>query len=220
MNKYSQTFADAMERTGIRNTVVAAHVGKIGYNNIAQWRTGRRPIPAEHAPKVAALLGVPPESISESYDRLMQSGAILPDAAGPGTRSSPPARHVIISQLEGFGRAEEPDRIWLPESVVKRKLGLIAVENVRWAVQLSWAMEPEIERHALVLVDITADRHEEVLDGGLYVYSLWGRPDIRRVAIRRDTWELIGSNQEVERITVGEGELSHLHLFGAVVGWL
>jgi hypothetical protein len=220
MNKFSQAFADAMERTGIRNTVVAAHLGTIGYNNIAQWRTGRRPIPAEHAAKVAALLGVPPESISEHYDRLLHAGAVLPGAVGPASRSSPPARHSVISQLEGFGRAEEPDRIWLPESVVKRKLGPTPVEHVRWALQLSWAMAPEIERHALVLVDITANRHDEVLDGGLYAYSLWGRPDIRRITIRRDAWGLVGTNPEVERIAVGESELSQLHIFGAVVGWL
>jgi hypothetical protein len=220
MNKFSQAFADAMDRTGTRNTVVAAHLGSIGYNNIAQWRTGRRPIPAEHAPKVAALLGVPPESISENYDRLLNSGAVLPGAPAPSSRSSPPALHVVIPQLEGFGRAEAPDRIWLPESLVKRKLGLTPIDHVRWATQRSWSMAPEIERHALLLVDISVNRRDDVIDGGLYAYSLWGRTDVRRVTVRRDAWGLAGANQDVERITVDKTELPKLQILGAVVGWL
>jgi DNA-binding transcriptional regulator YdaS (Cro superfamily) len=218
MNKYSQAFADAMKRTGLRNTVIATHVGKVGNNCVAQWRTGRRPIPAEHAPKVAGLLGILPEHISESYDRLLKAGALLPDAT-PG-RNAPPAGHVMLSQLEGFGREAEQTRIWLPESITRRKLGLTRPDDVRWTLQPSLSMAPEIERQALVLIDITADRSEEVVDGGLYAYALWGRPDIRRILIRRDAWTLAGTNQEVERVTVTTEELPELRVFGSVIGWI
>ncbi len=218
MNKYARAFAAAMDRSGIRNTVVAAHV-EIGNNSIAQWRTGRRPIPAEHALKVAGLLSIPPEVISEAYARLLKVGAVLPGALGPGTRTNPPATHVVIERLEGFGRTDGPDSIWLPEFMVKRELGLIPMENIRWATQLSKAMEPEIKRHALVLVDISENRHEDVVDGGIFAYSLWDRPDIRRVTIRRDTWVLVGNQQDRDRTPVAKADLGGLQLFGAVVGW-
>jgi DNA-binding transcriptional regulator YdaS (Cro superfamily) len=220
MNKYSQAFADAMNRTGLRNTVVAAHVGKVGNNSIAQWRTGRRPIPAEHAPKVASLLGVPPESISEAYERLLRSGAVLSGVTSAGSRDAPPARHAVLSPLEEFGRSEESGRIWMPDSIVKRKIGLTPIESIRWTLHPSWSMAPEIERHAFVLVDITVDCHEDVVDGGLYAYELWGRPDIRRILVRRSAWTLVGANSEVERITVTEQEFEHLRVFGAIIGWI
>lgn len=218
MNKYSQAFADAMKRTGLRNTVIAAHVGKVGNNCIAQWRTGRRPIPAEHAPKVAGLLGVLPEQISESYDRLLRAGALLPDAA-PG-RNAPPTGHVVLSQLENFGREAEQTRIWLPESITRRKLGLTRIEDVRWTLQPSLSMAPEIERQAMMLIDITTNQPEDVVDGGLYAYALWGRPDIRRILVRRDAWMLVGASPEVERVTVTADELPELRIFGSVIGWI
>lgn len=220
MNKYSQTFADAMERTGIRNVTVAAHVGKVGNNCIAQWRTGRRPIPAEHAPKVSMLLGVLPESISEAYERLLEAGTIQPDAAGTGARNAPPMGHVILGQLKDFSPPDPQPRLWLPESISRRKLGLTPVENVRWTLQPSWSMAPEIERHALVLIDVTAKRQQDVVDGGLYAYALWGRPDIRRLLIRRDGWTLVGANPDVERLLVAEQDLEQLRVFGAVIGWI
>lgn len=218
MNKYSQAFSDAMKRTGLRNTVIAAHVGKVGNNCVAQWRSGRRPIPAEHAPKVAGLLNILPEQISESYDRLVKAGALLPEAS-PG-RNAPPFGHLVLSQLEDFGRDAEQPRIWLPESITKRKLGLTHFCDVRWALQPSLSMAPEIERQAVVLIDITANRREDVVDGGLYAYALWGRPDIRRILVRRDAWTLVGASPDVERVAVTEEELPELRVFGSVIGWL
>ncbi len=218
MNKYSQAFSDAMKRTGLRNTVIAAHVGKVGNNCVAQWRSGRRPIPAEHAPKVAGLLNILPEQVSESYDRLVKAGALLPDAA-PG-RNAPPFGHLVLSQLEDFGREAEQPRVWLPESITKRKLGLTRACDVRWTLQPSLSMAPEIERQALVLIDITINQREEVVDGGLYAFALWGRPDIRRILVRRDVWTLVGASPEVERVAVTEEELPELRIFGSVIGWI
>jgi hypothetical protein len=81
-------------------------------------------------------------------------------------------------------------------------------------------MEPEIKRHAVVLVDISATRHEEVVDGRLYAYSLLGRSDIRRITIRRDAWILIGDNEERIKTSVPTADLPELHLLGMVIGWL
>lgn len=220
MNKYTNAFVAAMDQTRIRSRTLAAHVGKISDNSVAQWRSGRRPIPAEYAVKIAKLLDVPPETISESYDRLLQSGVITSATQIAAASVQPPAGHVVLDRLAGFGRADELQRIWLPEIMLRRELGATPAENVRWATQQSRTMEPEIKRHAVVLVDITATRHEDVVDGGLYAYALWGRTDIRRVAIRRDAWVLAGNSEERARTPVPIADLAELRLLGMVIGWL
>lgn len=221
MDKYARTFAEAMDFTGTRNTIVAAHA-RVGSNNVSQWRTGRRPIPAERAVAIAALLGVAPESISEAYERLLHSGYTAPHKnISPGARSgATPVDHVTIERLPEFGNAEGPSRILLPDFLMRRKIGLAVIENVRWTLQPSHAMEPEIARHALVLVDITATRHDEVVDGGTYAYSLWGRADIRRLLIRRDHWLVVGYGKDAEYTEVQSSELPNLKIFGAVLGAL
>ena len=220
MNKYTDAFVAAMDQTRIRSRALAAQIGTFSDNSVAQWRSGRRPIPAEYAAKIAEVLGVPPETISQPYDRLLQSGAITPAAGAPEAWANPPAGHTVVERLPGFGRADEQERLWLPELMLRRELGATPIEHVRWVTQQSRTMEPEIKRHAVVLVDISATRIEEVVDGGVYAYSLWGRTDIRRVAIRRDSWVLVGDNEDRARTPVPIGELPELQLLGMVIGWL
>jgi transcriptional regulator with XRE-family HTH domain len=220
MNKYAEAFVAAMDQTRIRSRVLAAQVGTFSDNSVAQWRSGRRPIPAEYAVKIAKVLGVPPETISQPYDRLLQSGAITAAAGVPEAWANPPAGHAVIDRLPGFGRTDEQERLWLPELMLRRELGATPIAHVRWVTQQSRTMEPEIKRHAVVLVDISATRIEEVVDGGVYAYSLWGRTDIRRVAIRRDSWVLVGDNEDRARTPVPIGELPELQLLGMVIGWL
>ncbi len=221
MDRYARAFAEAMDSTGTRNTTVAAHA-RVGSNNVSQWRTGRRPIPAERAVAIAALMGVAPERISEGYERLLHAGYTPPHktlSISSRTAASP-VDHVTIERLAEFGHAEGSTRILLPDFLARRKVGLAAIEQVRWTFQPSHAMEPEIERHALVLVDITATQHDQVVDGGTYAYSLWGRPDIRRLLIRRDHWLVLGHGKDAEYTEVQASELSNLKIFGAVLGAL
>ncbi len=221
MDKYARSFATAMDHTGTRNTTVAAHA-RVGSNNVSQWRTGRRPIPAERAVAIAALLGVAPESISEGYERLLHAGYTPPHktlSLGSRTGASP-VDHVTIERLADFGHADGATRILLPDFLARRKIGLTAIEDVRWTLQPSHAMEPEIDRHALVLLDITATRHEQVVDGGTYAYSLWGRADIRRLLIRRDHWLVLGFGKDAEYTEVQTSELPNLRILGAVLGAL
>lgn len=220
MNKYTDAFVAAMDRTRIRSRALAAHVGTISDNSVAQWRSGRRPIPAEYAVKLAEMLGVPPETISQPYDRLLQSGVITSGVKPPDAWANPPAGHAVIERLPGFGRVDEQERLWLPELMLRRELGATPIENIRWVTQQSRTMEPEIKRHAVILVDINATRHEDVVDGGVYAYSLWGRTDIRRVTIRRDSWVLVGDNEDRARTPVPIAELPELQLLGMVIGWL
>ena len=221
MDRYARAFAEAMDSTGTRNITVAAHA-RVGSNNVSLWRTGRRPIPAERAVAIAALRGVAPERISEGYERLLHAGYTPPHktlSIGSRTGASP-VDHVTIERLAEFGHAEGATRILLPDFLARRKIGPAAIEEVRWTFQPSHAMEPEIERHALVLVDITVTQHDQVVDGGTYAYSLWGRPDIRRLLIRRDHWLVLGHGKDAEYTEVQASELSNLKIFGAVLGAL
>lgn len=220
MNKYAQAFAQAMDETGTRNTAVASRAGVLE-NNVSQWRTGRRPIPAERAVAVSALLGVPPERISEAYERLLLAGYSAPTITTESpSEDAVPADHVSIERLQGFGRPEGPVHILLPEFLVRRRIGLTPIEHVRWTLHPSRSMEPEIERHALVLVDVTASIHEHVVDGGTYAYTLWGRPDIRRILIRKDSWSVACYGKDADSTDVQASDLSNLNLFGAVIGSL
>ena len=220
MDKYAEALMQAMDDTDTSSTRVA-EVARVGRNNVAHWRAGRRPIPAEHALSIAALLGVAPERISKAYDQRQRTDSARQIMGVQSLRSgTSPEGHVTIDRLAGFGRGDGPNRIWLPEFMVRRELGLTAIDNVRWAVQPSRAMEPEIRRHAVVLLDVAVCRQEHVLDGGIYAYTLWGRPDIRRIAIRRNAWILTGSDRDAERMEVQEADLPNLTILGAMSGCL
>lgn len=71
-----------------------------------------------------------------------------------------------------------------------------------------------------MLIDITTNALDEAVDGGLYAYTLWGRPDIRRTSMRKGVLTLTGANQDIERIIIDEQELEQFHLCGAVIGWI
>lgn len=220
MDKYAQALTEAMEHAGISNTRVA-DVVHVGRNNVAHWRVGRRPIPAEHAPAIAALLGVAPETISKAYDlqlRVQSAQEVVAQLPSADHRVLP--GHILIERVDQFSRIDMPYRICLPEYLVRREIGPTPLSHLRWAVQLSRSMEPEIRRNALVLVDATQTDKAGVVDGGIYIYSLWGRLDIRRVHFRRDTWHLAYGQTLSESVTVEPADQDGLAVLGAVVGWL
>lgn len=219
MTRHSEAFAEAMKATGTRNTAVVEHLGgRISPSDVSNWRVGRRPMPAEHAPAVAALLNVQPEEISQAYERMVLAG--LPITGVRSTAPRPAAGHVSLDRLEEFGHLDGPMRIVLPDFLVRPRIGLAPIQNVRWALQPSEAMEPEIRRHALVLVDTSMTEHAHVVDGSAYAYTLWGRPDIRRIQIRRDEWFLVRHGSGTEHTIVPEADLEHLRILGAVSGWI
>lgn len=214
MDPYTQAFAEAIKTAGMRNDYIALKTG-VSSNQVSQWRRGRRPIPAQYAPNLGALLAVPPERISVAYARLVEAGVMAEAMEMPI-----PKGHVRIPRLADFGRPDALDDCYLLEFVARRKLGATPVEDARWTLQPSQALAPLIERDALVLVDARATAQSDVVDGAIYAFTLWGRPDIRRVLVRRDHWLLVGHSSDTERTEVYEADLPHLRLFGLVVGWL
>lgn len=220
MNPYTANFVAAMQATGTRNrTLVAALNNRVSSSDISSWRAGRRPIPAEHAPVLGTVLGIPPERISEAYERLLLAG--LPAQATsemqtPGLISG----HLTIPRLEGFGPFAGPPRIVIPELIARPRIGMTSLTALRWTLQPSLAMEPEIRQGTLIFVDTSIRQHEQVIDRGIYAYTLWGRPDIRRVQVRRDAWALCCADKEADATLVAESELDQVVLLGAVVGWI
>jgi DNA-binding transcriptional regulator YdaS (Cro superfamily) len=215
MNRHAATFTRAMEAAGVSNAKIIEEVGgTITPANVSHWRHGRRPMPAEYAPAIAALLRVDPESISEAYARLTHAqAAAAQDVAGV-------AGHLAIEQLPGFVRHEGPRRILLPDFLVRPRIGTTPVAGIRWTLQPSTAMAPAIHRHALVLIDSTATDRSLITDGSVHAYTLWGRPDIRRILIRRDGWALARHANPADHTFVPTDELGEIGLFGAVLGWL
>ncbi len=216
MNEFTAAFTKAMEDTRTRNTAVVALLGnRVSASEVSSWRAGRRPIPAEHAPAIGVLLNVPPEQISGAYARTLMAGL---SAQTVGLRSV--AGHVMIERLEGFSHLEGTSRVALPEFLVRPKIGLTRMESLRWTVQPSLAMEPDIRQNALVLVDMSVSQQAHVVDRGLYAYTLWDRPDIRRIVIRRDAWSLCCGGKDADSTEVSESDLEHLRVLGAVIGWI
>ena len=220
MNAYNANFVAAMQATNTRNvTLVAALKNRVSASDVSSWRMGRRPIPAEHAPVIATILGIQPESICEAYERLLLAG--LPAQATSDSQTQGLiSGHLTIQRLEGFGHFGGPPRIVIPELIARPRIGMTSFNALRWTLQPSIAMEPEIRQGVMVFIDTSFNRLDQVVDRGIYAYNLWGRPDIRRIQVRKDTWALSCANKDADATIIPEAELEHISLLGAVVGWI
>lgn len=216
MDKYARALKDAMESSAVRTSDLARKVGVIDAY-VSQWRSGRRPVPVERASKVGEVLNVPPERISEAYDRLLRSGCIVREGLSAGTI---PKGHVALDRLPGFDYGDWPSFLLMPEFFIRQKIGLTPMEDVRWTLQPTDAMAPQIPRDTMVLIDVRVSSQSRVIDGGMHAFTLYDRPHIRRILPRRDNWVLCGYDDERDRILVPEADLPKLDIRGLVVAWL
>jgi DNA-binding transcriptional regulator YdaS (Cro superfamily) len=216
MDKYARALKDAMESSAVRTSDLARKVGVIDAY-VSQWRSGRRPVPVERAPKVGEALNVPPERISEAYDRLLRSGCIPKVGFSAG---SIPKGHIALDRLPGFDYGDWPSFLLMPEFFIRQKIGLTPIEDVRWTLQPTDAMAPQIQRDTMVLVDVRVSSQSRAIDGGLHAFTLYDRPHIRRILARRDNWTLCGYDDDRDRIVVPEADLSKLDIRGLVIAWL
>lgn len=216
MSNYAAAFVKAMASSGVSNARVVEEVGRaISPANVSHWRHGRRPIPAEYAPALGRLLKIEPESISEAYARLLQAQSDAEQArpAMPG--------HVTLDRLEGFGPiGGGPQHVVVPDFLIQPRIGRVDLCDVRWTFQPSTAMAPAIERDAFILVDASIKSLDRIVDRGVYAYVLWGRPDIRRVLIRRDGFALACFSNDADHTFVPKEDIASLELLGAVVDWI
>jgi transcriptional regulator with XRE-family HTH domain len=131
-----------------------------------------------------------------------------------------PEGYLQLPRIEGFGPIDLPDAVLLPDFIVRHKIGLTPLENVRWVLNPSPAMEPEIEQNALVFIDVSRAGHASVIDGVTYAYTLAGRPDVRRILIRKDHWSVAGVGKATDYRDVYLSDLPGLHVMGTVIGAL
>ncbi len=215
---FARAFREAMTRNNVRNIDIVNRFG-VDSSYVSQWRSGDRPIPADKAEELGLLLGVLPETISEPFHR-KRVGLTIPSTAEAGSRQVlvDMAGHTKIERLADFPAPDGPQFLILPTFLVRAKSGHAALENVRWVLNPSRAMEPEISSGALVLVDASVRTHDAVIDGVTYAYSLRNRPDIRRILIRKDHWSVTGYGKHSDLTDVYESELQSLEICGLVLG--
>lgn len=79
MNKYSQSFKEALKASSFKDADLASQLG-VGAANVYHWKEGLRPIPADKAVQIAATLHIDPATISESFDLIAEAIRSLPVA--------------------------------------------------------------------------------------------------------------------------------------------
>lgn len=214
MNKYADAFARALENKKAKNTVIASLMG-VHPSYVAQMKSGHRPMPADKAVSVAAILDVDPRAISEAYANLAEAGHAPPIE---GSEVPSFAGHLHLSVLPGFEPLGEGlKRIFLPAFLVRPRIAQAPPDCVRWAVNPSDAMAPKYERGALLLIDSRACSVDVVVDGSIYAYRLRGRPAVRRILIRKSHWILTGPIQQADDEQLSERDLGQLEIGGLVL---
>jgi transcriptional regulator with XRE-family HTH domain len=131
-----------------------------------------------------------------------------------------PAGYISVPRVMEFGRFDTPEALLFPDFLLRRKIGVTPVEDVRWLLNPTSAMEPVIEQHAVVLVDVSKSGHEAVLDGLTYAYTLSGRPDVRRILIRTDHWSVASPVKGGDYRDVYDDDMKELKVLGEVIGSL
>lgn len=72
-SREANAIAAAMVEQGLSNAAVAHHMG-VSDGLVSQWKTGHRPVPAQHAPRLARMLNVAdPSAISAQYAEVYSS---------------------------------------------------------------------------------------------------------------------------------------------------
>ena len=74
----SRAIAAAIERASISRAAIAERMD-VSPGMVSQWASGRRPVAADRAPKLAAILGLDPKQISADYrDVESAQGNVIP----------------------------------------------------------------------------------------------------------------------------------------------
>lgn len=74
----SKAIAAAIERLSIARAAIAERMD-VSPGMVSQWASGRRPVAAERAPKLAAILGLDPKQISADYRNVEAAqGNVIP----------------------------------------------------------------------------------------------------------------------------------------------
>ena len=201
MSAVAERLKEERVRLGLNQDALAAAAG-LKRNAQINYEKGERSPDSDYLVAVAAL-GV-------------DVGYVL-----TGQQSRPvPEGYISVQRVVEFGRFDAPEALLFPDFLLRRKIGVTPVEHVRWLQNPTSAMEPVIEQHAVVLVDVSKAGHEAVLDGLTYAYTLSGRPDVRRILIRKDHWSVASPVKGGDYRDVYEPDMKELKVLGEVIGAL
>jgi transcriptional regulator with XRE-family HTH domain len=134
--------------------------------------------------------------------------------------NDPPPGHLRIARVPQLGALESPSFVVFPDFVLRAKVGGIALDHLRWGLMPTAAMEPSIARNTAVAIDVSKTSRKDVVDGEVYAYTLAGRPDIRRIRIRKDHWTLAGPGRGGDSRDVYLSDLPALQILGAMIAVL
>jgi hypothetical protein len=102
--KESDAISKAMSDLDLTNAMVAHHM-RVSDGLVSQWKTGRRPVPAYQAPRLATMLGLQdPSTISHAYGevRTAQAGNTALAVAEPQADYDPGAMRRIDEAIDSL----------------------------------------------------------------------------------------------------------------------
>lgn len=220
MDKYATALATAMEAKGIKNTQLARRIGTHP-SFVSLVKRGKTPLTETFAESAAEMLEVAPETISEQYERKLAAGTDLERMGLKAPTTGVPAGHVALDLLPNFGPLIEPlAHVVLPLAIVRRKVGFTPIEHIRCAFNPTRAMAPDIEHGALLMLDTTSRSIEDVVDGMVYAYQLYGHADVKRFLLRKQQIHVAGHGDMSDPLRLTDDDLGHLKILGLVAAAL
>jgi phage repressor protein C with HTH and peptisase S24 domain len=173
MDKFAAELTRALTASGARQRAVAEEIG-VDPSNISQWKTGHRPVPADKAPALAALVGTQPELISAAYADTMAAASNAPS----GTKRVPiPAYEIeAVEDDEDFDSSRE---VWVQgvDIEVSAGDGVVVPEfidtNYKQRFTLQWLRRVGAKADDLRVMRVRGDSMERtVFDGDKVVINL------------------------------------------------
>lgn len=201
----------------IRNVTqekLAAHLGYASTSRLGNYESGNRTPSLDDARQIAKALGI-------MVDNLIEEDEILPADREPTIRGEIPG-HVQIDRLVGYDKHAGPNEVYLPDFLLRQRVPHVNAKNLRWLRNPSGVMRPRIATGALVLVDVTHNDLEHVMDGETYAVRLYGRPDLRRIQVvmGEESIRLVGERETDNRFELTRENYSNLEIGGLVVDYL
>lgn len=117
-----------MSATGVSARVIGEHLG-ISHCQVLKWRTGIRPIPARHIPKIRALLSSPPKRTSPPWRPPANWPRGSTGARDKTARAKRRSRQAVKASVPAFIDPREIDRC--QQAAVERVRDRIEAETRR-----------------------------------------------------------------------------------------
>jgi transcriptional regulator with XRE-family HTH domain len=206
--------ANARKSLNLTQERLAAHLGYSSTSRLGNYESGNR------IPSLADLTDIA-KALGYTLDVLVEGDEILGEERAPTIRGDIPG-HIQIDRLAGFDKHTGPNELYLPEFLVRQRVPHANLKNVRWIRNPTTVMRPRIQPGALVLVDVSHNDLDQVMDGETYAVRLYGRPDIRRIQLMPgdESIRLVGERETENRFELARADYSKLEIGGLVIDCL